>query len=79
MNDMKNFSYNGKIIKYFVKDIQWKEVQGVEMASAIMVICDENKNQTDFFNIYDEKYKVLYAMPIDSERWYRDYLSEKEM
>lgn len=49
------------------------------MASAIMVICDENKNQTDFFNIYDEKYKVLYAMPIDAERWYRDYLSEKEI
>lgn len=40
------------------------------MANAIMVICDQNDNQKDFFSVYDEKDKVLYAMPSDALRWF---------
>lgn len=74
----KQFLYNGQTICYFVKDIKWKEIRGKEMASAIMVICDENNNHNDFFAIYDERYRVLYAMPDDAKRWYENYLCEKE-
>lgn len=79
MDDMKKFPYNGEIMYYFVKDIKWEAVQGTEMASAIMVVFDENKNQKEFFGIRDEKYKVLYAMPNDAGRWYGDYLNKKEI
>ena len=77
MNDMKSLQYNGGTIYYFVKDIEWKEVRGKEMANAIMVLCDKNGTQNDVFAIYDERYKVLYAMPDDAKRWYEEYLSEK--
>ena len=75
--NLKCFQYKAQILYYFVKDIQFKEVRGKEMADAYMVICDENMNQKDFLRVYDEKYKVLYAMPIDAEKWYKDYLKEK--
>ena len=73
----KSFVYDGQTIYYFVKDIKWKEVRGKEMASAFMVICDEGDSQNNFFAIYDERYKVMYAMPDDAKRWYEEYLSEK--
>lgn len=78
MNDMKSFQYNGKTIYYFVKNIEWKEIRGEEMASAFMVICDKNDTHNDFFAIYDERYKIIYAMPDDAKRWYEEYISEKE-
>ena len=77
-NKKKSFQYNGNTIYYFVKNIEWKEIRGKEMASALMVICDENDNQNDFFAIYDERYKVMYAMPDDALRWYEEYLNEKD-
>lgn len=76
MNDMKSLQYNGETIYYFVKDIEWKEVRGKEMANAIMVLCDENGTQNDVFAIYDERYKVLYAMPDDAIRWYKEYMND---
>ena len=77
LNNKKSFQYNGNTVYYFVKNIDWKEIHGKEMASALMFICDENDNQNEFFAIYDEKYKVMYAMPHDALRWYEEYLSEK--
>ena len=73
----KSFSYKGQEIFYFVKDIKWKETHGKEMASAFMVVCDENDTHTDVFAIYDDRIKVMYAMPHDAQRWYEEYLSEK--
>lgn len=72
-NNKNNFIYKGKIIYYFIKDIELKEVRGKEMANAIMVICDQNDNQKDFFSVYDEKDKVLYAMPSDALRWFEKF------
>ncbi len=74
----KSFPYKGSAIYYFVKNIEWKEVCGKEMASGFMVICDENDAQNDFFAIYDEKNKVMHAMPDDAKRWYEEYLNEKD-
>lgn len=45
------------------------------MASAIMVVCDENDNQIDFFKIYDEWYKVICALPEDAKRWYEECIN----
>lgn len=70
--------FREKTISYCVKDIKWKETKGKEMANALMVVCDENNNQIETFAIYDEKYKVMYAMSDDALRWYEDYLSKKE-
>ena len=69
---MKNFQYKGETIYYFVKDIEWKEVRGKEMANAIMVICDEKGTQNDVFAIYDERNKIMCAMPDDAKRWYEE-------
>lgn len=77
-NNKNSFQYNGNTVYYFVKNIDWKEIRGKEMANALMFICDENDNQNDFFSIYDEKYKVMHAMPNDALRWYKEYLSKKE-
>lgn len=76
MNDMKSFRYNGETIYYFVKDIEWKEVCGKETANAIMVICDKNGTQNNVFAIYDERCKVMYAMPDDAARWYKEYMND---
>lgn len=73
----KSFVYNGQMVYYFVKDIKWKETQGKEMASAFMVIHNENDSQSDSFAIYDERYKVMYAIPDNAKRWYEEYLGEK--
>ena len=73
----KSFLYNEKTIYYFVKNIEWQEVRGKEMASALIVVCDENDTQNDVFAVYDERYKVMYAIPDDVKRWYEEYLSEK--
>jgi len=73
----KSFVHNGQTIYYFVKNIEWKEIRGKEMASAFIVICNENDDQNDFFAIHDERYKVMYAMPDDAKRWYEEYLSKK--
>lgn len=64
---------------YFVKNIELKEVRGKEMASALIVVCDENDTQNDVFAVYDERRKVMYAMPDDVKRWYEEYLSEKNI
>ena len=78
MNDKKSFQYKGKTIYYFVKDIEWKEVRGKEIANAIMVLCDENGTQNDVFAIRDERYKVMYAMPDDAEVWYEKHINKKD-
>lgn len=75
LTNKKNFQHKGRTVYYFVKDIECKEKHGKEMASAIMVICDEDDAHIDCFSIYDERYKVLYAMPSDALRWYEEYLS----
>jgi len=79
VNEIKKFSYEGKIMNYFIKDIDvnLKENKGKEMASALMVICDEKNCHIDTLRVYDEKLKVLYAMPVDAERWYIEYQKEK--
>ena len=77
MSDMKNFEYNGQTIYYFVKDITFKETRGKEMASGYMIVCDENSNQTGVFALYDERTKVIYALPNDAKRWYDDYLNKR--
>ena len=72
----KSFVHNGQTIYYFVKNIEWKEIRGKEMASVFMVICiicNENDDQNDFFAIHDERNKVMYAMPDDAKRWYEEY------
>ncbi len=76
MNDVKSFQYQGKTIYYFVKDIEWKEVRGKEMANALMVLCDENGTQIGAFAIYDERYNVMHAMPDDALRWYKEYKND---
>ncbi len=73
----KSFTHNGQTFYYFTKDIELTEARGKEMAAAFVVLCDDNDNQIDFFRIYDERIKVLYAMPNDVSRWYLEYLSEK--
>ena len=78
MNDMKSFLYKEETIYYFVKDIKWKEVRGEEVANACMVVCDENGTQNIVFTIYDERYKVIYAMPNDAKRWYEEYLNKNK-
>lgn len=72
----KSFVYNGHTICYFIKDIEWKEARGKEMASAIMVMFDENGTQNDVFAVYDERYRVAYAMPDDALRWYKEYIND---
>lgn len=73
----KSFPYKGQEIFYFIKDIEWKETCGKEMASALMVVCDENDTHNDVFAIYDDRNKVMYALPHDAQRWYEGYLSKK--
>lgn len=72
----KSFVYNGNTIYYFIKDIELIETRCKEMASAIVVICDKNSTHNDVFAIYDERYKVMYAMPDDALRWYREYIND---
>ena len=71
----KKFIYGGKTIYYLVKDITWKEVRGKEMAKAFMIIFDENNVQKDVFAVYDERYIVMYGMPDDAKRWYKEYIN----
>lgn len=80
MSDMKSFPYKGKTIFYITKDIDinLKERNGVEMASCYMEVFDENHNAFDVFQVYDEKLKVLYAMPIDAQMWYENHVAKKE-
>ena len=80
MNDMKSFQYKGKVIYYTTKDIDinLRERNGVEMASCYMEVFDENHNALDGFQVYDEKLKVLYAMPADAEAWYENRITKKE-
>lgn len=78
MSDIKSFPYNGKTIYYITKDIDinLRERNGVEMASCYMEVFDENHNALDVFQVYDEKTKVLYAMPDDALRWYKEYMND---
>ena len=80
MSDMKSFPYNGKTIFYITKDIDnnLRERNGVEMASCYMEVFDENHNAFDVFQVYDEKLKVLYAMPFDAQMWYENHVDKKE-
>ena len=80
MSDMKSFPYNGKTIFYITKDIDnnLRERNGVEMASCYMEVFDENHNAFDVFQVYDEKLKVLYAMPVDAQMWYENHVAKKE-
>ena len=48
------------------------------MAQGIMIICDENDNQKEVFSIYDEKYKVIYAMANYALRWYDNHQNERK-
>ena len=72
------FEYKGRIIHYFIKDIDLKKISGKEMAQGIMIICDENDNQKEVFSIYDEKYKVIYAMANYALRWYDNHQNERK-
>lgn len=80
MSNMKSFPYKGKTIFYITKDIDinLKERNGFEMASCYMEVFDENHNAFDVFQVYDEKLKVLYAMPIDAQMWYENHVTKKE-
>ena len=75
MSDMKSFPYDGKKIYYITKDvdIDLREKNGVEMASCYMEVFDENRSPFDVFQVYDEKLKVLYAMPVDAMKWYENH------
>lgn len=81
MNNMKSFQYKGKTIFYITKDIDinLRERNGIEMASCYMEVFDDNHNALDVFQVYDEKLKVLYAMPADAEMWYEDHIIKKEL
>ena len=80
MTNMKSFSYDGKIIYYITKyvDINLRERNGVEMASCYMEVFDENHNAFDVFQVYDEKLKVLYAMPSDAMKWYENHKNRND-
>ena len=41
-----------------------------------MEVFDENHNALDVFQVYDEKTQVLYAMPDDALRWYKEYMND---
>ena len=81
MNDMKSFQHKGKTFYYVTKDvdINLREKNGVEMASCYMEVFDENHNALDPFQVYDEKLKVLYAMPADAAVWYENHITKKEI
>ena len=79
MNDMKSFQHKGKTFYYIAKDfdINLREKNGVEMATCYMEVFDENHNALDVFQVYDEKLKVLYAMPADATKWYEYHINHK--
>ena len=79
--NFKFFKHTDHIIYYNIKDvdIKLKEKRGMEMASAYMEVLNEKYEPLDVFKVYDEKYKILYAMPIDAQRWYGDRLKEKSV
>lgn len=81
MSDMKSFPYKGKTIFYITKDIDinLRERNGVEMASCYMEVFDENHNALDVFQVYDEKTKVLYAMPSDAMKWYENHINRNNL
>lgn len=77
--NFKFFNYDNRVIYYNIKDIDIKtrEINGIEIATAYMEVFNEEYTQFDVFQIYDDKYKVLYAMPVDAQKWYEEYLKEK--
>ena len=72
----KCFIHKGQTLYYLVKDIEFKEVRGKEMAKAIMMIRNESDTKNYTFAIYDEKDKVLYSMPDDALRWYEEHTND---
>ena len=81
MNDMKSFQYKGKTIYYITKDvdINLRDKNGVEMASCYMEVFNDDYNAFDVFQVYDEKAKVLYAMPSDAMKWYENHTNRNAL
>ena len=81
MYDMKSFQHKGKTIYYITKDIDTnlREKNGVEMASCYIEMFDDNHNAFDVFQVYDEKAKVLYAMPSDAMKWYENHINHNNL
>ena len=77
LNELKYFEDKNQKRFYLLKDIVIKEHRGEEMASANITIYDENRNEIDVFAVYDERYKVLYAMPQDVKRWFEEHQMRK--
>ncbi|MBQ4624834.1 MAG: hypothetical protein IJB51_09890 [Clostridia bacterium] len=79
-NDNINyFEYKGKLIRYYLKDIDIKsrEKYGEEMATAYITVFEkDNSDEYVVFQIYDKKTNILHALPVDAKRWYIDYLRE---
>ncbi len=77
MNDYssneKSFTYEGQTLYYSIKDVEFSVHKGIEWATGIMLIFDENHIHKDTFAVSDERNKVLYAMPNDAKFWYEEY------
>jgi len=77
-NNKRSFPYEGQNLEYFIKDIKFNIHNGMEWATGIMLIFDENHTHKDTFSVSDERNKLLHAMPDDAKIWYEDYKNSQK-